>query len=272
MQETIVVKIGGSILTDKKSMSFDVREDVLKNIASNIRELLDDGYRILLTHGVGTVGHMLVGKYGLHKGIDSKEKLLGLTITQNRVNELIRSKILKALEEAGVPAVMFYPSSLIYQSGWRIKNFYTDTIKRFFEIGFVPILSGDMVAEEDDRFKLSVCSGDQIAFELAKKFDASKVIFLVDVDGIYSSKEYLGGELIPLLTIDELEKIISGVGGSSPIDVTGGMKGKLKEALLHKDFFANGGEMWVLNGLKKDNLKNALRGKTKKFTIVKYTQ
>lgn len=261
------MKIGGSVLTDKKSMSFEVREGVLKNIASNIRELLDDGYRILLTHGVGTVGHMLVGKYGLHKGIDSKEKLLELTITQNRVNELVRSKVLRALEEAGVPAVMFYPSSLIYQSRWRIKYFYTDTIRRFFEIGFVPILSGDMVAEEDDRFKLSVCSGDQIAFELAERFDAGKVIFLVDVDGIYSS---LGGELIPLLTIGEIEKIVSEVGGSSPIDVTGGMRGKLKEALLHRDFFARGGEMWVLNGLRKDSLKNALKGKAKKLTIVKY--
>ena len=272
MRETVVIKIGGSVLTDKKSMSLDVRESVLKNIAANIRELLDEGYRILLTHGVGTVGHLLVGKYELHKGIDSEDKLLKLTITQNRVNELIRQKVLKALEEAGVPAVMFYPSSLIYQSNWRIKTFHTETIRRFYEIGFVPVLSGDMVAEEDERFKLSICSGDQIAFELAERFVANKIIFLVDVDGIYVSGKDFKGDPVPLLTIGELEEVLLNVGGSSPIDVTGGMRGKLKEALLHKEFFKKGGEMWILNGLKEDNLINALKGKTKKFTIIKYSQ
>ena len=256
--ETLVVKIGGSVLTDKKRMSMELRREVVRGIASDVRHLLDKGYKIALTHGVGTVGHMIVGKYGLHKGIDSPEKLMGLTEAQNRVNELIRGPLLRIFEEARVPVVMFYPSSTVYQERGRVKEFYDAPIKRFFETGFVPVMSGDMAADVDDRLKMSVCSADQLTMLLAKRLGASKAIFLVDVDGVYPSA---GAEKpVERLTLSQLEEIVSGVGGSAPIDVSGGMKGKLLEVLAHKDFLENGGEVFIVNGLKPHALIGALDG------------
>ncbi len=266
VKETIAVKIGGSVLMDKKAASTRLREEVLRNIAGDVKELLERGYRVVLTHGVGTVGHMIVGKYGLHKGIDSDEKLLGLTEAQNRVNELVRAPLLRVFEETGVPVVMFYPSSCIVQERGRVKEFYDAPLRRFYERGFVPVMSGDMAADVDDKLYMSVCSADQLTLILAERLGASKAIFLVDGDGVYE-----GGnpeKTIPHLTISELRKVLEKVGGGAAIDVSGSMKGKLWEILLHGDFLRRGGEVWIINGLRPHSLLRALEGELERFTRI----
>ncbi len=255
------------MLTDKKTMSMELRREVVRGIASDVRYLLDKGYRVILTHGVGTVGHMIVGKHGLHKGVDSPGKLLALTEAQNRVNELIRVPLLRLFEEAAVPVVMFYPSSIAYQDNGRIVEFYDAAMRRFFETGFVPVMSGDMVADKSDRLRMSVCSADQLTMLLAERFNASKAIFLVDVDGVY--RDAKGGEIVKELSLRELEQILSDVGGSTPIDVSGGMKGKLAEVLRHRGFLERGGEVYIANGLTPHSLVDLVEGRLGVFTRIR---
>ncbi len=264
--ETIAVKIGGSVLTDKKSISMELRRDVLRGIASDVKYLLDKGYRVILTHGVGTVGHVIVGKHELHKGVDTPEKLLALTEAQNRVNELVRVPLLRIFEEAGVPVVMFYPSSIVYQENGRLTELYDAAMRRFFETGFVPVMSGDMAADKNDQLRMTVCSADQLTLELAERFNASKAVFLVDVDGVYRGAH--SNEIISKLTLKDLEEALSMVGGSAPIDVSGGMKGKLAEVLRHRSFLEKGGEVYIINGLTPHSLVNLLEGRLSVYTRI----
>ena len=269
LNKILVFKIGGSVLTDKKRSSLEVRVGVLRGIARNIKELIDEGYRFILVHGVGSIGHLLVAKYELHKGIKGKEKLIRLTETQNRVNEIIRSRVLRVLEENGIPAVLFLPSSTIYQENGRIKEFYYRPVQRFFDLGFVPIFSFFMVADTNNDLGLTICSGDQIAFELAKVFNAKTIIFGVDVNGIYDRDPVLpGARLIKRLSLRDAREILEKVGKGANIDVSGGMRGKLREALLHPSFFENGGEVWIFNALRENMLLKVIKGETEIFTRI----
>jgi len=266
MSEPVVVKIGGSVLTDKKRTDkIIVRDDVIEYVAEEVRSLLDAGVRLALVHGVGVVGHLPVKKYELYKGIRRKEQLIHLTYAQNKVNEL-RQKILNALERHGVPAVKFYPSSIVVQDTGRIVKFFGDGIKRFYEVGFVPVLSGDMTADLNDQLKLSVCSGDQLAFVLADLLGSKRVVFGVDVDGVYDRR----GDVVEKIRFAEIEKVVRGeeVGTGAAVDVTGGMKGKLLEIARHEDFFRRGGEVWILSLIKKGTLYGALIDGSGTFTRI----
>jgi len=263
----MIIKIGGSVLTDKKREEIVFRENVIKNICDELGQLYSNGYRFILVHGAGSAGHVPVKRHKLYLGITSKDKLLPLTSTQNLVNKL-RQKVLEYLEKSGVPAVMFYPSSLIVQRRGRIIYFFSESIRRFYETGFVPVLSGDMVADLDDNIRISVCSGDQIVFKLAEIFASKQIIFGVDVDGIYRDFGKPTQAVIERITYSEAWKTIMEVGESKAIDVTGGMKGKLGEALSHSEFFKRGGEVWVMNFTKPGTLLRAIEDGSGVFTRI----
>ena len=263
-QPPVVIKVGGSVLTDKKRTDkIVIRDEVIGYVASEIRSLLDAGVRVALIHGVGSVGHLPVKKYELYKGITREDQLIKLTYTQNRVNEL-RQKFLNALEKHGVPAVKFYPSSLVVATKGRIVKFFGEGIKRFYEVGFVPVLSGDMVADTDDSLRLSVCSGDQLAFALADLLGSKRIVFGVDVDGVYDRN----GNVVEKIKFSEIKQVLEGVGTGAAIDVTGGMRGKLMEITRHEDFFKRGGEVWILSLLKKGTLYRALIDGSGTFTRI----
>ena len=75
-------------------------------------------------------------------------------------------------------------------------------------------------------------------------------------------------KLIGSLRVTEIPGILEGVGGSSGIDVSGGMKGKLMEAYAHKRFFEEGGEAWILNATRRRALLSAISGGGLRFTRI----
>ena len=266
MPKTIVFKIGGSALTDKTLREVNIRTELIERLANEIRELIDEGYRFVILHGVGSAGHVPVKEYELYKGFFSKKQLIGYAIAQNRVNK-VRQAVLDALERNGVPGIMFFPSSFVISDKGRIVKMYYEPMVKIVETGIVPVLSGDMVA--DLTMKLSVCSGDQQAFRMAEIFNADLIVFGVDVDGVFDSDpKREKANLLKRLTLREIEEIIGRVGGAAGIDVSGGMKGKLLEALANKWFFEKGGEVWILNVMKDKMLTRALKGETDEFTRI----
>jgi isopentenyl phosphate kinase len=122
-------------------------------------------------------------------------------------------------------------------------------------MGLTPITFGDVVVDESLRF--SIVSGDQIMLELARVFKPEKVIFVANMDGIFSTWPPEPNER-PLEIVDEdtaahLSKEETGVD-----DVTGGIHGKLK---IMFDISSFNFETIVLNGARQNRLKEALLGK-----------
>jgi len=258
-----VIKLGGSLLTDK-SKPYTLRRDLLRSIAREISESFE---RAVIIHGVGSFGHPPVKKYGLHKGYQSEGNLMDLARTQSIVMTL-RMELVKALQEENVRAMLFLPSSQAISEGMRIREFFLEPVRRFLEIGMVPVLGGDIVADQSMGF--SVLSGDSIAVYLADKLNARRLIFASDVDGIYTAdpKKDEGAKLIPEINLNNLEEIAE-ISGSSFIDVTRGMAGKIEAVKRYRGLVEKGTEVVFLSMLKYGNLRAYLRGeKGAKYTKI----
>lgn len=254
--EPIIIKIGGSVLGDKRQdMVF--REEKIASIVKDIANLYKNKKtRFVIVHGVSSAGHIPVKKYELYKGFLGEHQLIGFTIAQNRVNKL-RQLLLDYMEKEGLPGIEFYPSSLVSGDKGRVIDYYDKSIKALFEVGITPVISGDMMA--DKTMGLSVCSGDQLVFLMAKIFDARKIIFGVDVDGVFNKDPSLDDAmLITDISFEKIKTVLESAQGAHGVDVSGGMRGKLKEIAMHKEFFDRGGEVWIINMLTENALSKAL--------------
>jgi isopentenyl phosphate kinase len=99
-------------------------------------------------------------------------------------------------------------------------------------------------------------SGDQIAAKLALEFDACRVVFAVDVDGVYDRDPKLkGASLIREIKVESLKDI--GLKAIMSMDVTGGMASKLREASI---LAKKGIDVYIVNGLKPGRLYKAIMG------------
>lgn len=243
----MIIKLGGSVITDKKATcSFD--DGATTRLS---REIYESGKKCIIVHGAGSFGHPLAKKYRLDEGngdIDGS-KLEGFSQTHSSVRKL-NLKVMECLRNAGIPAVSIPPLSIIRCSNGKIEKFDWMIFKKILEIGLTPVTFGDVVL--DSQRKFCICSGDLLIGELAKKLNANKVIFATDVDGIYLENK----KIIEKATAEELEGIE--VRGSTAVDVTSGMSGKVE---VIKDISRMGIEVCVINGRKAGRLYNAMRDK-----------
>ena len=258
-----VIKLGGSLLTDK-SKPYTMRKEKFREIARELKESMDE---MIIVHGVGSYGHPPVKEYKLYKGYTGKENLLNLAKTQSIVFEL-RLEFVRALQEEGINAMIFLPSSQIVAEGMKIKKICIEPIKRFLEMGMTPVFGGDIVV--DTKMGYSVCSGDLIAAHLASELNAERLIFATDVDGIYTKdpKKDKNAKLLKEINLENMDELAR-LTGSAFTDVTSGMYGKIETIRKYRNDLKNT-EIVILSMLKEGNLKAYMRNmKDAKFTKIK---
>ena len=159
----IILKIGGSILTNKDSKTSEVDAVSLKRIASEIKRSLDNSVKeLVIVHGAGSFGHPPAKKHKIGEEFDESEypqKRLGFCEIQNEVKKL-NMFICEALIEEGIPAIAVPASGFITATDKRITNGNLGLFKRYLSKGFVPVIYGDVVLDDDLEF--CVISGDQL--------------------------------------------------------------------------------------------------------------
>ncbi len=111
MSELILVKLGGSLITDK-SKPYTLREGVLSRLAREIHEARKENpnLRIIVGHGGGSFPHVSAKKYETQKGIINEKSWEGFAKVADDAARLNRL-VVKALIEAGENAVSIPPSS-----------------------------------------------------------------------------------------------------------------------------------------------------------------
>ncbi len=260
----MILKLGGSVITKKEAEEPSVNYENLNRIA---KEIANSSYeKLIIVHGAGSFGHPFAKKYNIGSRPKNKEEFsrqkLGFSITQNSVKNL-NSIVCDYLIKNGVLAVSVQPSSFILTEEGRIKSGNLDLIKRYLDLGFVPVTHGDVVLDLSDM-KMAVLSGDRIIKYLGENLKPKRVILGSDVDGIYTKdpKKYKDAKLIDVVTsFADLS-----VEGATTVDVTGGMGGKLEELMQLADI---GVESEILNANKADFIKKALDGERVMGTIIK---
>ncbi|MFC3958437.1 isopentenyl phosphate kinase [Halovivax cerinus] len=222
---TIVLKLGGSVITEKdRPETLDGR--ALDETADAIAEALADGTveDIVLVHGGGSFGHHHANEFGVSTtagshAVDAVHAIHGAMTTLNRF-------VLQRLLDRDVPAVPVAPFSAAYRSGDGALTLPTGQVETLLGEGFVPVLHGDIVAHVGAG--VTVVSGDELVVELADRLGADRVGLCSAVPGV------LDGNDAVIERIESHEDVASVLGDSDTTDVTGGMSSKVR-ALLALD-------------------------------------
>ncbi|MBL7159988.1 MAG: isopentenyl phosphate kinase family protein [Candidatus Aenigmarchaeota archaeon] len=258
-----VLKLGGSIITDKKSNTPRFRKKEVERMAKEIKSFYNpDKNRLLIVHGAGSFGHPIVDRSGIDDGIRREDQLSYFSETQEQVTYL-NYLISQTLRLGGIQSFPYQVSSAKLRDG-EIKNLSTDNIELQLKMGMVPVLYGAPAV--DVGTLCSILSGDQLGPYMADAVGIKKILYATDVDGVFDKnpKEFDDAKLLESIDRDyflKLERDLLkgreiGVGESSYVDVTGGMIKKLEEAF----HWTKNTEILIFNGTVPENIKRALSG------------
>ncbi|MGI5964295.1 MAG: isopentenyl phosphate kinase [Candidatus Methanomethylophilaceae archaeon] len=254
----ILIKLGGSVITDKTRYRTFNEE----RVARLCREIKESGQDVLIVHGAGSFGHVLAKKYRLQNGFSSEDQILPASQVQYDVRKL-SLMVVKQLIDAGIPAVSVPPGSCFVMDGGKLIARDTEAIVRLRNLGIMPVTFGDVVT--DRRRGFGICSGDQLMEILADLFDVKKIIFVSDIDGLYTDDPKINkdAKLIASVGLDTF----SSVSYSDRVaDVTGGVREKM-ETMLRMS--RNERECILVNGTADGRLGALLRGEKVTCTIAK---
>jgi len=259
-----IIKLGGSLITNKNK-PFSLRENVIRNAIS---EIVESGKKTVIVHGGGSFGHPIAKKYNIISGLDNsiKNQIYGLAKTHNVMTEL-NKYIVDEFIKKDISAMSIQPSSVFIHDPEKGTDFNPEIIKLTLDLGIIPILYGDIILSRDGNF--SILSGDTIILKLCeslKEFNISKVIFTMETDGLYiKNSESNEIELATSISYKQIESI-SIANLKEKIDITGGIKRKLESI---KEILDLDVSVQLINGLKENNIKDALNNKKIKGTYFK---
>jgi len=206
----LVVKLGGSAVSNKE-LPFSYRRDRVVKLAMRLRGVREG---LILVHGGGSFAHYAVLKYGVGNA-------LGVSLVKESLLEL-KKLIVRDFASVGLPLYPVEPNDLVkYSDGVELLG--RDVIERILRSGMIPLLHGDVVVTEEGP---RIISGDEVVYLLAKEFRPRAVVFVMDVDGIYTCNPRFCREARKLDVIEAeggeaLEIVARG------FDVTGGLRNKI---------------------------------------------
>jgi isopentenyl phosphate kinase len=221
MNDTIFLKLGGSLLTDKSAVEA-VRPDVLERLAAEIgrARAARPSLSLLLGHGSGSFGHVAAARHGTRQGVVTSGQWHGfaeVSAAAARLNRLV----VQALLAAGTPAVSLQPSASAQCEDGAITYLAHESVAQALAAGLLPVVYGDVAF---DRIRGgTIIATEEIMAYLAARLQPGWLLLAGDTAGVLNSR----GELIPQIDHNNLEQIRPALGGSRGSDVTGGMEAKV---------------------------------------------
>lgn len=255
MQEIILVKLGGSIVTDK-TKPYTLRKRVLKRLA---KELTTSHCPLIVSHGAGSFAHTSAQKYGGMHGYTEK---LGLaTVAKDAL--FLNTIVVDALIQAGIPALPFRSLNTLITNNGNVQEHFFAPLVEALQQGFTPVVYGDVIL--DTSWKSTIYSGEKILGVLAKYlkrqgFMVQKIIEVTNTYGVYNAER----KTIPQISYDNWEEVKQALHQTAH-DVSGGMKHKVDQALL---LTKENIHTHIINGLYADELQKALQNIPMKGTCV----
>ena len=207
----------------------------------------------IVVHGGGSFGHYWSVKYDIH----TKPELYdshGITVVHESMVAL-NQIVIKSMLDAGLAPYGISPTSIFTNGKANVTKF--NELIEFTRRDIVPVIFGDVVHVNEGRF--SIVSGDALMTQIATYLRPSKVIFTVNVDGIY--EDLRRRKLVKVFNLPNNEINIK----NSSIDVTGGMGRKISEAL---EIARLGIDVNIVNGLSAERIFDILKGVKVKGTII----
>jgi len=237
IKETIFLKLGGSLITDKDT-PYAPRLDKLKDLALEIKTVLDSNPELILIlgHGSGSFGHTAAKKYGTREGFTDPKGLKrplgsvedywkGFAEVRFQAAELTRY-VMQTLLEAGVPAIPFSPSASMVSSNRKVTSHNVLAIRKSLGAHLLPVVHGDVAF--DEALGGTILSTEDVFAFLAEHLPPTRILLAGIEAGVWEDFP-ARTRLVKQIQLSDYEKMRAGIGGSASTDVTGGMKAKVEE-------------------------------------------
>jgi isopentenyl phosphate kinase len=263
MRDCVVIKWGGSLITDKEKMCTPNMETI-DSLSNVMRQCVDDGLDIILVHGAGSFGHLRAKYWRLNEGLlpaelfseqeDCNSQKQAISMVRNdmlTLNNFISNSLKKYDLEASVKP----PHQWAENTG---SNFNGDITQIFSDYqDSICVTFGDVV-ECDGEVSFGILSGDDLVVRLCEEIpNVKRLVFAIGgVDGIlkrppkYANDEDLIEVWSPDLKFDGLH--------NTEIDVTGGIGLK---AARGAEVAKLGIEVVIVNGSYPQRVFDACTGK-----------
>jgi isopentenyl phosphate kinase len=264
VEELHIIKLGGSIITEKKASRPVLRVRRIKEIAREIKRARskDKNTPLIILYGGGSFGHPLAHRYQLLDRSLSRDAFMGVGYTVSAVREL-GTRLATLLLDAGVPVMPLQTSSFAQVKKGQLRFTDLSIVELILKNGGVPLFGGDVVVSDTGR--TAIASADALAVALTGKRKKSRLLFATDTDGVYASFPPHKHQQ-PLAELDRvaLKKFLKTQ--SSQVtrrDVTGAMLGKLRALLAARDTTA-----LIFNGNTRGIFAEVLSGKQRGSRII----
>ena len=251
----VLLKLGGSVITDRSAEYPKLRTAALTRLAREIAAARVD--QLVVVHGAGSFGHPIVARTGIDKGVHDLRGRLAWAETQCWQN-VLNVEIAATLGRAGLPALPLQPSALAVLRDGRLRRMDLTTVKGLLRAGMIPVLFG--TPAWDEKRGCSILSGDVIAPFLAHRLGFDLVIHATDVDGVYDADPHVDPDAEPFPVVDRKTWSIvrRALRRSAAIDVTGGMLSKAGELVRWAQRGVRGR---IIDANAPGRLRDALKGK-----------
>lgn len=224
---TTVLKLGGSVITDKGEPE-TIDRPALASAAAAVGRA--EPGRLVVVHGGGSFGHHHADAHGVSSTAGTREAA-AVTAIHDAMGRL-NAAVVAALQEEGLSAVPVRPLSAAVKpdagsttgsEGGRSVGLATRPVRALLAEEFVPVLHGDVVATPGEG--CTVASGDALVAALAARLAADRVGLCTTVSGVLDAD----GAVIE--EIDSRAAVADVLGDAAATDVTGGMAAKVETLL-----------------------------------------
>lgn len=257
--ETIFLKLGGSLITEKDH-AYTARKEILNQLANVILNSYGTGenYRLVIGHGSGSFGHQEAKLYDTRNGVNSREDWQGFLQVWKQARAL-NQIVIDALLGTGLPVLSFPPVSAVIAKNQEVINWDTQPIRFALSKRLIPVIYGDVIF--DENMNGTILSTEELFQALAKSICPNRVLIAGIEKGVWEDFPACT-QLIKNITPSSFQEQNKHIFGSKAVDVTGGMKEKVNQMLnlvqLHPQM-----EIQIFSAENPDDLAKVLEGKRK---------
>jgi isopentenyl phosphate kinase len=255
MKDVLLIKLGGSVMTDKtvpRTFRAGVLERLVSELARAKRELPNTQF--IIGHGHGSFGHVPAVKYRTKEGFVTKDSHKGMALVLDDVNYL-NNVVTHLCVDADINAVSFRLAHVVTTKEGALRQSFLSVLDHYLKNELTPITCGDVLA--DEKKGCVIWSTEEVlsflALHLKPNWPNITVVQATDVDGVLDENGLLVREITP----KNWESIKPMVGKAKGIDMSGGMLLKVEESIA---LAQKGISTKIISGLHNDNLYNTLIG------------
>lgn len=218
MTTPTVLKLGGSLITDKSSPE-TVDGETLGAAVEAIADATPDS--LVVVHGGGSFGHHHAHHHGVTTtaGTQDPTAITDIHGAMRRLN----TEVVGSLHDHDQPAVPIAPLSMATRDSAGGLGVDAGPVRTALREGFLPVCHGDVITHAGAG--ATILSGDELAVALAADLGADRIGMCSGVPGVFGTD----GTVID--RIEDYASVADALGESAAPDVSGGMAGKVMRLL-----------------------------------------